>query len=439
MKSYLGIKQIAFLVSCALTALSPNGLGQPSSTPASTPPGVMLVEVHREEGFSSDQYFWTRLGDTNGSTLFYNEDHSHEATEDFRPVPAANDAVAFDDWSIVSHGSFNQWAYQSHPLFTWTMEEEAGQIAINYALYGSGPNGEEPLLENSRGALMPPQGWRVARFTPSATATMPYGFELQQVDSSQGVILTNFEGFSLYTYSDTNNIASACMDEACYENWIPVPASALSIGLGDFSIIDRIDGTRQWAFRDRGLFQFKGDLLPGDVNGHRTHGQFQLAVLKENFTPTGVEIFPQPGYGDIFTLDGKTLYFGSAFEKYWGGRSLRGSFEIAYFKGKRLGGGACVSEACLVKWHPFIAPASATSNGFWEVVTRLDGRRQWAYKGFALYTSIADQGAGQMNGHSIYDIAEVDGNEAATARTKLLAEVGNALGGAGVYWSVAKP
>ena len=33
----------------------------------------------------------------------------------------------------------------------------------------------------------------------------------------------------------------------------------------------------------------------------------------------------------------------------------------------------------------------------------------------------------------------IDGNDAAIARTKYLAEVGNALGGAGVYWSVAKP
>ena len=47
--------------------------------------------------------------------------------------------------------------------------------------------------------------------------------------------------------------------------------------------------------------------------------------------------------------------------------------------------------------------------------------------------------SGQMRGHDIYDIADVDGDEAAISRTKHLAEVGNALGGAGVYWSVAKP
>ena len=90
-------------------------------------------------------------------------------------------------------------------------------------------------------------------------------------------------------------------------------------------------------------------------------------------------------------------------------------------------------------WKPFAAPTDAIASGFWEVITRNDGTRQWAYKGFALYTNNEDDAAGQMRGHSIYDIADVDGDEVAIARTKHLAEVGNALGGAGVYWSVAKP
>ena len=135
----------------------------------------------------------------------------------------------------------------------------------------------------------------------------------------------------------------------------------------------------------------------------------------------------------------RQLYFGSAFEKYWGGRNLRGSFEITYFKGKRLGGNACVSDNCLLSWRPFVAPSDSIASGFWEIITRPDGTKQWAYKGFALYTYIEDKVPGEMRGHSIYDIAEVDGNDAAIARTKYLAEVGNALGGAGVYWSVAKP
>ena len=56
---------------------------QPRDIQISTPSGVMLVEVHQEEGFSSDQYFWTRLGDASGSTLFYSDAPKEISTENF--------------------------------------------------------------------------------------------------------------------------------------------------------------------------------------------------------------------------------------------------------------------------------------------------------------------------------------------------------------------
>ena len=415
--------------------LSSSGTAQLKHAPASTPDGIMLVEVHREEGFSSDQYFWTRLGDAAGATLFYPVGRKKVSQQNFKPVEAGETAVAFDDWSIVTNGNKRQWAYQTHPLFTWSLEQEAGQAATDMALHGPGPNGEAPLLAKREGIILPPEGWQVAIYTPAQNFDVPDGFDIQVIDSGLGVVLTNFEGFSMYgAVSETS-----CNDSACYGDWIPVTAPALANGLDEFSIFERVDGTRQWAYRDQPLFRYKGDLLPGDAHGRDIHDQLHLVLIKENFTPAGVGVAVQAGYGDIFTLHDQTLYFGSAFEKYWGGRNLRGSFEIAYSKGKRLGGDACISDKCLSVWEPFAAPAGATARGFWEVVTRLDGTRQWAYKGFALYTNSEDKSAGQMRGHSLYDIADVDGDEEAIARTKYLAEVGNALGGAGIYWSVAKP
>ena len=110
-------------------------LAQPKDIPTSTPSGVMLVEVHQEEGFSSDQYFWTRLGDASGSTLFYFDAPEEISTENFTPLEAPEGSVGFNDWTIVSDGELNQWAYQSNLLFTWDLEEEEGQIATNFALY----------------------------------------------------------------------------------------------------------------------------------------------------------------------------------------------------------------------------------------------------------------------------------------------------------------
>ena len=418
------------------------------SIPSSTPAGIMLVEVHREEEYASDQFFWTRLGADDGSTLFYFTESenvalavndSEASTINFHPLLAAEGASAFDDWSLVPNQGSMQWSYQSNPLYTWSEEKEPGEVALNMALYGAGAAGTEPMFKNSRGALLTPKGWHVALFTPSSSISTPDGFDSKLIDSGQGIVLTDFEGYSLYYFDDNKSPESTCTKKACYDQWSPIAAPALAIGFDNFSVLDRIDGTRQWAFRGNALFRYSGDLLPGDAHGREAHPHLQLTLLQKNFRPEGVTIIPQPSYGDMFTLNGKTLYLGSAFEKYWGGRNLRGSFDIAYFKGKRLGGNACVSGTCLESWLPYTAATDAKSSGFWEVVTRVDGSKQWAYKGFALYTHNDDETLGHIRGHSLYDIADVDGDKEALARTRFLAEVGNAMGGAGIYWSIAKP
>ena len=63
-----------------------------------------------------------------------------------------------------------------------------------------------------------------------------------------------------------------------------------------------------------------------------------------------------------------------------------------------MGGDACADDECLKIWRPFRASADAKSNGFWEVITRHDGIKQWAYKGYALYTYAGDKAPGQNRG-----------------------------------------
>ena len=208
------LKQIRLTVVFAtgLTVLaSPITSAQPedfltSHIPSSTPAGITLVEVHRVEEYSSDQYFFTRLGDIDGKTLFYPSSNSNATSTNFYPVLAANDAAAFDDWTLVAHQNTSniitkQWAYQGNPLYTWSQESEVGEIALNTALYGA--SGEYPVTaDNQDGALMPPDGWQIARYTPASSVRIPDGFDLKLVDSSQGVVLTNHLGFSLYNFDD---------------------------------------------------------------------------------------------------------------------------------------------------------------------------------------------------------------------------------------------
>ena len=78
---------------------------------------------------------------------------------------------------------------------------------------------------------------------------------------------------------------------------------------------------------------------------------------------------------------------------------------------------ATCDENCAKTWRPYIAPVGALPSGYWDVDTRPDGTKQWAYKGFALYTYAPDK-PGDIGGNEIYDLAPVgdDGTVASNGR-----------------------
>jgi predicted lipoprotein with Yx(FWY)xxD motif len=56
--------------------------------------------------------------------------------------------------------------------------------------------------------------------------------------------------------------------------------------------------------------------------------------------------------------------------------------------------------SCIQVWPPVYASDDAKPVGKWTIVTRHDGKKQWAYNGQALYTSILDHGPGDTFGGS---------------------------------------
>ncbi len=421
--------------------------GQDGPVPPTTPRGVTLVDVVRELPNSSDQVLWTRLGDAEGRTLLRSHADSPGVSRcdatcavEFPPLLADASATPFGDWSVVRRSAGRlQWAYQSSPLYSWSQEQEPGEVATNVGL------SETTTLKTAgglarAGSLLPPVGWDVARFEPSVPMLRPAGIELRVVASAQAVVFVDFEGHTLYRSTDDGmGDPQACSEHGCERSWRPVVAPALAGDVGDFSVVVRADGLRQWAYAGRPLYRFEGDALAGDVHGRDVADGWEVAARSENFRPADVTVTTLPGYGDALSVHGMTLYAGSAVEKYWGGRNLRDSFTVAYFRGKRLGGDACSDDGCLATWRPFRAPAGARSRGFWEVIPRRDGTNQWAYKGFALYTHTGDTAPGQNRGHAIYEFTDPAGRGEALERVAMLAAIGNAAGGAGVYWNIAKP
>jgi predicted lipoprotein with Yx(FWY)xxD motif len=94
----------------------------------------------------------------------------------------------------------------------------------------------------------------------------------------QGGMLTNANGMTLYVFD--NDVAgagkSACNAE-CAAKWPPLSAGSYDKGTGDYSIINRDDGTMQWAYKGKPLYLWLKDQKPGDMTGDGVKGVWHVA------------------------------------------------------------------------------------------------------------------------------------------------------------------
>jgi len=95
-------------------------------------------------------------------------------------------------------------------------------------------------------------------------------------------VLTDAKGMTLYTFDkDVQGSASNCYDEGdskCATNWPPLFADAGATPEGDFTIIDRKDGTKIWAYKGWPLYLWIKDTKPGETTGDGVGGVWHTAV-----------------------------------------------------------------------------------------------------------------------------------------------------------------
>jgi predicted lipoprotein with Yx(FWY)xxD motif len=80
-------------------------------------------------------------------------------------------------------------------------------------------------------------------------------------------ILTDRNGMTLYI-ADSDRVVnvSSCYDN-CGHNWPAFNAAENERDAGDWKIITRDDGTRQWAYKGKPVYHFLLDRTPGDGKG----------------------------------------------------------------------------------------------------------------------------------------------------------------------------
>ncbi len=85
-------------------------------------------------------------------------------------------------------------------------------------------------------------------------------------ESAKGKVLTNEQGMTLYTFDKDVGGKSAC-NGPCAGNWPPLMAAANAKAEDGYSIITRDDGSKQWAYKGKPLYNWKNDKKPGDITG----------------------------------------------------------------------------------------------------------------------------------------------------------------------------
>ena len=105
------------------------------------------------------------------------------------------------------------------------------------------------------------------------------GGAIKSAQTSAGEVLTDAKGMTLYTFDKDTAGTSNCYDK-CAVNWPPLIAAAGAAADDEYTLIERKDGTMQWAYDGKPLYLWIKDAKPGDMTGDGVNDVWHTAVEK---------------------------------------------------------------------------------------------------------------------------------------------------------------
>lgn len=103
-----------------------------------------------------------------------------------------------------------------------------------------------------------------------ATAQMPA--------TAKDGVLTNSAGMTLYTFDkDAAGSGKSVCNGQCAANWPPLMAKDGDKASGDYSVVTRDDGGKQWAYKGKPLYLWVKDQKPGDKTGDGVNNVWRVA------------------------------------------------------------------------------------------------------------------------------------------------------------------
>src|SRR6185295_12036682 len=92
-------------------------------------------------------------------------------------------------------------------------------------------------------------------------------------------VYADAKGMTLYTFDKDSPGKSACYDD-CAKAWPPLAAPANATASGDWSVVTRTDGAKQWAFAGKPLYTFVKDTALGDAKGDKAADVWHVAAFQ---------------------------------------------------------------------------------------------------------------------------------------------------------------
>lgn len=269
------------------------------------------------------------------------------------PFLAPTSASASGDWSLVAReGGQKQWAFRRMPLYFYARDNYPG------AAFGDG----EDVI------------WHVA-IQPIST---PPQFAIAS-NPPVGRVLTNPKGMTVYAREGEAARDQVC-DSECQRNWAPVSAPWLAKGYDAWSVVDRGDGTKQWAYQNKPLYTSSLDALPGDIRGDRPRSGWKAVVLE-----------PAPALPAWATVQNTDM--GAVIADHEG-------MTIYAFSGdlKKVDAITCDAECRKTNFRSLVATKGDKPVGNWAIATNSEGALQWTFKGDFVYTHTQDARPGDIVG-----------------------------------------
>ncbi len=168
----------------------------------------------------------------------------------------------------------------------------------------------------------------------------------------------------------------------CTQVWPPVIAAADATPVGKWTLLQRSDGKKQWAYEKRALYTSVLDKERGDVlGGTKLPGIGEGGAERK---PVGPDSNVPAQFVVYTTMAGRIV-------------TLRDGSSVYTYDRDAVGKSKC-TDSCLDGWAPIIAPSFAAKVGEWTTFERSPGVMQWAFRGRPVYRHLTDLKPGAQDG-----------------------------------------